>query len=71
MAINAENVMEQVSHATRHPDVSPEQREARERVKRIRKLRWIGMEQEAQRLQAALGNGEMAGSVLAGSHETG
>jgi len=29
------------------PDVSPEQKAAVELVKRIRKLRWIGMEDEA------------------------
>ena len=29
------------------PEVSPEQRAAVELVKRIRKLRWIGMEDEA------------------------
>jgi hypothetical protein len=32
------------------PDVSYEQRIAAELVKRIRKLRWIGMEEEARRM---------------------
>jgi hypothetical protein len=35
------------------PDVSPEQRVAAKLVKRIRKLRWIGMEEEAEQLQIA------------------
>jgi hypothetical protein len=36
------------------PDVLPEQRRATDLVKHIRKLRWVGMEQEAARLQKAL-----------------
>jgi len=32
------------------PDVSHEQRMAAELIKRIRKLRWIGMDQEAHRM---------------------
>lgn len=59
--------MEQCSHL---PDVSPEQRASHELAKRIRKLRWIGMEQEARQLQTELGSGNMAGSVLAGPRET-
>jgi hypothetical protein len=35
-------------------DVAPEQRRVADLVKRIRKLRWIGMEQEAAKLQLAL-----------------
>jgi hypothetical protein len=36
------------------PEVSPEQRAAVERVKRIRKLRWIGMEDEVDLVQVEL-----------------
>jgi len=36
------------------PDVSPEERASSDLLKQIRKLRWIGMEQQAQRLQATL-----------------
>ena len=36
------------------PDVPPEQRQVADLVKRIRKLRWLGMEQEAAKLQLAL-----------------
>jgi len=36
------------------PDVPPEQGRVADLVKRIRKLRWIGMEEEAAKLQLAL-----------------
>ena len=36
-------------------DVTPEQKTAREVVKLIRKLRWIGLEREAEQLQTVLG----------------
>ena len=36
-------------------DVTSEQKAAREVVKLIRKLRWIGLEREAEQLQTALG----------------
>jgi len=53
-------------------DVTPEQRAAREVVKLIRKLRWIGMEQEAEQLQTALSGfpSDKRASVLAGPHST-
>ena len=35
------------------PDVSREQRAAAEFIKRIRKLRWMGFEEEAQRMVRA------------------
>jgi hypothetical protein len=35
------------------PDVSGEQRAAAELIKRIRKLRWMGFEEEAQRMVRA------------------
>ena len=35
------------------PDVSREQRAASELIKRIRKLRWMGFEEEAQRMVRA------------------
>ena len=53
-------------------DVSPEQKAAREVVKLIRKLRWIGLEREAEQLQTALGGipSDKRASVLAGPHST-
>jgi len=35
-------------------DVPPEQRRTADLIKRIRKLRWIGLEQEAANLQRAM-----------------
>ena len=54
----------------RPPDGSGEQRSARELVKRIRKLRWMGMEEEAQRLQVALRRIEDTDCVLAAPRDT-
>jgi hypothetical protein len=54
----------------RPPDSSGEQRSARELVKRIRKLRWMGMEEEAQRLQVALRHIEDTDCVLAAPRDT-
>ena len=45
-------------------ELSREERATQELVKRIRKLRWIGMEEEAKRLQAALSRRTCADSVL-------
>ena len=53
-------------------DVTPEQCAAREVVKLIRKLRWIGMETEAKELQLVLGEfpSDRRASLLAGPHST-
>jgi hypothetical protein len=55
---------EQAAHVLR------EQRTASELVKRIRKLRWMGMEEEAQQLQIALCQLRQADSVLAAPPDT-
>ncbi|HWP24958.1 MAG TPA: hypothetical protein VNL39_01275 [Xanthobacteraceae bacterium] len=53
------------------PDVSAEQRASNEKIKLIRKLRWMGMEAEARRLQAALdGATARTDSVIAEPRET-
>ena len=54
----------------RPADISGEQSSARELVKRIRKLRWMGMEEEAQRLQATLRRIEDTDCVLAAPRDT-
>jgi hypothetical protein len=41
-------------HRAQAPDISAEQEGTLELVKRIRKLRWIGMDDEAARLQIQL-----------------
>jgi hypothetical protein len=52
-------------------EVSAEQRTSSELVKRIRKLRWMGMEREAEALQAMLCRRERnTDSVLAAPRDT-
>jgi hypothetical protein len=52
------------------PDVAGEQRAACDLVKRIRKLRWMGMEEEAERLQVELRRIRQTDSVLAAPLDT-
>jgi hypothetical protein len=51
-------------------DGSGEQRSASELVKRIRKLRWMGTEDEAQRLQIAFRRIKHTDCVLAAPRDT-
>ena len=52
-------------------ELSAEQRTSSELVKRIRKLRWMGMEREAEPLQATLcRRSRSTDSVLAAPHDT-
>ena len=53
-------------------DVSAEQRTSNELVKLIRKLRWMGLEEEAERVQTELVHcgARPADSVLAVARET-
>jgi len=53
-------------------DEAPEQRAAQEILKLIRKLRWIGLEREAEELQTVLGgfSPDDRGSLVAGPHST-
>ncbi len=59
-----ESVAEQVV-----PDVSAEQRASNDKIKLIRKLRWIGLEREARRLQGAIPAAAQADSVIAEPRE--
>ncbi len=52
------------------PDVSADQRAANELIKRIRKLRWMGMEGEARNLQIKLMGASRIDSVVAETRET-
>jgi hypothetical protein len=56
----------------RPPDGPGEQRTANELVKLIRKLRWMGLEQEAEKVenQLTLRKAQAADSVVAASRET-
>ena len=52
------------------PDVSADQRASNDMIKLIRKLRWVGMEGEAERLRNALTGMPRADSVVAEPRET-
>jgi hypothetical protein len=52
------------------PDVSAAQRASNDMIKLIRKLRWMGMEGEAERLRSALDGLPRADSVVAEPRET-
>jgi hypothetical protein len=62
--------MPQGHHAP--PNVAAQQLESRDLAKLIRKLRWIGMEKEAQELEATFNEvpADERGSCLAGPHGT-
>jgi hypothetical protein len=63
--------MEKSLEEQQPPDVSTRQ-QSNELIKLIQKLRWMGMEEEAERAQTelALCGVRPAGSVLAAPHET-
>ncbi len=61
--------MEAPHEQQKRPDVSARQ-QANELIKLIRKLRWMGMEEEAERVQSALRGGPPADSVVAAPHDT-
>ena len=52
------------------PDVSAEQRASNDMIKLIRKLRWMGMEGEAERLQGSLQRVAQTDCVAAEPRET-
>jgi len=62
--------MEALASQQALPDVSAEQRASNELIKLIRKLRWMGMEGEAQRLQVALNGAPTTDTVIAEPRET-
>jgi hypothetical protein len=62
--------MESTPERCELPDIFAPQRASAELVKRIRKLRWIGMEEEAERLQIALSCLPTANCMLAEAPDT-
>jgi hypothetical protein len=52
------------------PESLAEQRASNELIKRIRKLRWIGMEDEARKVQSSLRSIPSRDAVLAGPRDT-
>jgi hypothetical protein len=59
-----EVTMKKTWNADDRSQLSPKQRAARELAKRIRKLRWLGEEENARLLQAALAQMPPGESVL-------
>lgn len=57
--------MEMLSNTQEHPNVSAEERTSHDLTKRIVKLRWIGMEVEAEQMQLALRRVEPGRTLLA------
>ena len=53
-----------------HSEVSAEQRASNAIIKRIRKLRWIGMDEEARQIQRSLRSISSTDVVLAGPCDT-
>ncbi len=62
--------MEAISRSLERADVSTEEELSNELVKRIRKLRWIGMEEEAEQLQMMLRKGHQAEILLSSPCDT-
>ncbi len=62
--------MKMRSHDHERPDVSAEERRSHELIKRILKLRWIGMDAEAGQMQLALRSVEPRGTTVAGPRDT-
>jgi hypothetical protein len=62
--------MEMLPRQQERPDVSIEQRRSSELVKLVRKLRWMGMEADAERVESTLSGLSPADSVLVAPHET-
>jgi hypothetical protein len=62
--------MARPSDVAQQPDVSGTERAAHNLVKRILKLRWIGMEDEAERMQLVLRTMEENSTLLAGPYDT-
>ena len=60
----------EISDVRERPDVSAEQRTSSELAKLIRKLRWIGMEAEAEQMQFVLRRVDLAAILLAGPFDT-
>ena len=52
------------------PDLSREQKQEREVIKLIRKLRWIGLEDEAKRVLVSAGETPPTDRAIAGPRET-
>jgi hypothetical protein len=59
-----------ISRQQQPPEASVTENAKNELVKRVRKLRWVGEEEEAEKAQRALGEQTPSDSVLAMPRET-
>ena len=62
--------MEDPSDVRERPEVAVAERTPSELVNLIKKLRWIGMEEEAARVQVLLLRADAAATLLAGPWDT-
>lgn len=62
--------MEMVSSIQERPEVSAKERASHDMIKQILKLRWIGMDVEADEMQLDLRRVEPRCTLLAGPYET-
>jgi hypothetical protein len=62
--------MESPGTRSKPSDVQEEQQTSAEIVRLIRKLRWLGMDEEAKRLQIKLRRERSVGSVLAAPRDS-
>lgn len=62
--------MEFDAHVAERPDVSARERESRDIVMRILKLRWIGLDNEAERIETKLRQVDPACTPLIGPRDT-
>ena len=62
--------MEIHANVQERPDVSSAERTSHEFIMRILKLRWMGMDNEAERMQVALRRVDPACTLLAGPFDT-
>jgi hypothetical protein len=63
-------MMEDLSDVRERPEVAVAERTPSELVNLIKKLRWIGMEEEAARVQVLLRRADPAATMLAGPWDT-
>lgn len=62
--------MELVSKSMERPEISPEQSASNALITRIRKLRWMGMEEEAEQLENLLRRTPSADVLLSSPCDT-
>jgi len=59
-----------MENTIQHPDVSVVERTSNELIKLVRKLRWIGMEEEARQMKVVLRRVHPVAALLVGPFDT-